>query len=76
MSMHIKTNDPDFVRDDSSTALINTNVNAYKLYKLNRINKSQLTMHKEEITSLKNQINELTQLVNKLIEGKHDQSSS
>lgn len=70
--MYIKTNDPDFVRDEHSTALINTNVQAYKQYKIARANKQQIGSYKQEIDDLKSQVKNLTELVNRLIEGKHD----
>lgn len=69
--MHIKTTDPDFVRDDSTNALINTNVNAYKQYKLARAGKLQASSQEHKIKSLESQVQELTSLVKELLKDKH-----
>ena len=63
----IKTNNPDFWRDESSNALINTNVNAYKLYKQQRQNASKNV----ELDRLKDEVAELKLLVKKLLEEKN-----
>lgn len=63
----IKTNNPDFWRDESSNSLINTNVNAYKLYKQQR----QSNNREAEVTKLKEEVSELKMLVKKLLEEKN-----
>ena len=63
----VKTDNPNFLRDESSNALINTNVNAFKLYKQQR----QYSKKESEIESLKDEVAELKMLVKKLLEEKN-----
>lgn len=56
----VKTEYPDYSRDEDSHALINTNVNAYKQYKSQRENKNI-------INKLNNDIEDLKSLVQTLI---------
>lgn len=69
--MLYKTNDPDFVRDDSNFAIINTNVNAYKQYKLARASKLAVAGQEDKIKKLEDQVNELTSLVKELLKEKN-----
>lgn len=68
---YLKTNDPDFVRDANSTALINTNVRAYIQYKEARANKKQVHSNEEELKNLKNEVDELRSLVKMLLREKN-----
>jgi len=63
----VKTNNPNFLRDESTNALINTNVNSFKLYKQQR----QYRKKESEIESLKDEVAELKMLVKKLLEEKN-----
>jgi len=55
----IKTEYPDFSRDESSHALINTNVNAYKQYKLQRENRNVIDKLNKDIEDLKSLVQTL-----------------
>jgi hypothetical protein len=67
----LKTTDPDFVRDESSFALINTNVNAYKQYKLARANKLAVASNEQKIKELETEVSELKTLVRELLKEKN-----
>ena len=67
----IKTDDPNFVRDESTNALINTNVNAYKLYKQQRENMTAQTQSEQEISELKQKLLEMDALIKTLIREKN-----
>jgi len=67
----IKTQNPDFSRDQSNFALINTNVNAYKQYKLQRNNRNQIAKQEEEIKKLTSDIEQLKELVKLLVKDKN-----
>lgn len=73
--MYSKTNDPDFVRDDHSRALINTNVSAYKLYKQQRASQQHIDSVNKEIDSLKEELSEMKQLLKDLLREKHGNSN-
>lgn len=67
----IKTQNPDFCRDESNYALINTNVSAFNLYKQQRKNRKNINAQEKEIENLKSEINELKSLVKHLIKEKN-----
>ena len=67
----IRTDDPNFVRDESTNALINTNVNAYKLYKQQRENMTAQTQSEQEISELKQKLLEMDALIKTLIREKN-----
>jgi cell division protein FtsB len=71
----IKTQNPDFSRDESNYALINTNVSAFNLYKQQRKNRNNITAQDKEIDNLKSEINELKLLVKQLVKEKNGQDS-
>jgi len=60
----------DFIRDTASGALINTNINAYKQYKLNRDSSKTISELNTEIGDLKTQVEELKTLLYKVLEEK------
>jgi adenylate cyclase class IV len=60
----------DFTRDTASGALINTNINAYKQYKLNRDSSKTISELNTEIGDLKTQVEELKTLLYKVLEEK------
>ena len=66
-NMLVKTSDPDFHRDEDSTALINTNVSAYKQYKLARENKKFNELQENKIASLEAELKELRSIVKELV---------
>lgn len=68
--MKIKTDSDDFFRDNSSNALINNNVNAYRLYKQQRDSHSKSKELQDEIDNLKQDISEIKFLLNILINKK------
>jgi len=69
--MLVKTSDPDFHRDQDTTALINTNVSAFKQYKLARATKNSSMQNERKIEQLENEIQELKTLVKELIKDRN-----
>ncbi len=67
----VKTQHPDFFRDESNSALINTNVNAYKQYKLQREQRKKLARQDKEVNNLKNELDELKQIIKQLVKEKN-----
>lgn len=73
--MYAKTNDPDFVRDEASGALINTNVSAYKLYKQQRSSQSYIKSLDSEVNDLRSEVDELKQIIKDILREKHGNSN-
>jgi len=67
----IRTDDPNFARDESTNALINTNVNAFKLYKQQRDNMAAQSQSEQEISELKHKLLEMDALIKNLIREKN-----
>ena len=67
----IKTDDPNFVRDEGTNALINTNVNAFKLYKQQRESMTAQSQNEQEINDLKQKLLEMDALIKNLIREKN-----
>ena len=67
----IRTDDPNFARDESTNALINTNVNAFKLYKQQRDNMAAQSQSEQEISELKQRLLEMDALIKNLIREKN-----
>jgi RNA-binding protein YlmH len=65
--MLVKTNDPDFLRDEGSQALINTNINAFNQYKLARAGRESVMNQEKRIKSLENDISQLKELINNIV---------
>jgi hypothetical protein len=65
--MQIKTDSEEFVRDSSTGALINSNVNNYKLYKQQRESAKTFGNLREEVDSLKNDISDIKSMLSVLI---------
>lgn len=63
----IKTENPDFIRDDSNHALINTNVNAYKQYVQQRQSHKKVTDIEDEVGILKKDVSEIKEMLMILI---------
>lgn len=64
--------DKDFIRDEGSGALINTNVNAFKQYKLNRDSNKTISALNGQVNDLKSQVDELKTLLYKVLEEKNN----
>jgi hypothetical protein len=69
--MLVKTQVPDFSRDETTGALVNTNANAYRLYKQQRQNQQTVESLNGELTSVKSELNELKALIKTLLEEKN-----
>ena len=69
--MLVNTQLPDFSRDATTGALVNTNVNAYRLYKQQRQNQQTVESLNGELTSVKSELNELKALIKTLLEEKN-----
>lgn len=67
----VKTDDSDFRRDETNNALINTNVNAYLIYKQKREANKIASLNIKKINDLEKEIQQLKELVIKLAEGKN-----
>jgi hypothetical protein len=67
----IRTDDPNFARDEGTNALINTNVNAFKLYKQQRDNMAAQSQSEQEISELKQKLLEMDALIKNLIREKN-----
>jgi len=67
----IRTDDPNFARDEGTNALINTNVNAFKLYKQQRDNMAAQSQSEQEISELKHKLLEMDALIKNLIREKN-----
>lgn len=67
-NMLSKTSDPNFYRDESNHALINTNASAYKLYKQRREGEKTISSLNEDVKGLKSEVTELKNLIKELME--------
>ena len=59
----IKTENPDYIRDDSNHALINTNVNAYKNYVQQRQAQKKVIDIEDEVGNLKRDVGEIKEML-------------
>lgn len=59
----LKTEYPDFYKDEVNGGVINTNVNAYKLYKQQRDNERKNRDLNKEVADLKNELQQLKKLI-------------
>lgn len=66
--MIVKTEDSDFLRDQSNYALINNNINAYNLYKQQRKQQSDFNSVQQEIDALKNDMSDIKSMLHILIQ--------
>lgn len=67
----MKDNDSDFVRDERSNALINTNVRAYQAYKQHRQTITVQSEQEKEIISLRSELAQMKDLLQALIREKN-----
>lgn len=63
----IKTENPDYIRDDNNHALINTNVNAYKQYVQQRQAQKKVIDIEYEVGNLKKDVGEIKEMLMILI---------
>jgi hypothetical protein len=70
----IKTNDPDFLKDPDTGALVSNNIRAFNKFKLKeeqtkkiKIQESDLNTIKSEVSELKNEICEIKDLLHQLL---------
>jgi len=63
----IKTENPDYIRDDNNHALINTNVNAYKQYVQQRQAQKKVIDIEYEVGNLKRDVGEIKEMLMILI---------
>lgn len=59
----IKTENPDYIRDDGNHALINTNVNAYKQYVQQRQAQRRVIDMEEDIGNLKKDVSDIKEML-------------
>lgn len=71
----VKTTDPDFFRDESSGAVINTNVTAFRSYKQQRNNQGTIESLNGKINNLENEISELKTLLKEIVRDKYGNSN-
>jgi hypothetical protein len=64
----IKTEDASFVRDPSSNALINSNVDAYKMYIQQRKQQKDKSDLQGQIDNLKSDLGDIKQMLSVLIQ--------
>jgi len=63
----IKTENPDYIRDDNNHALINTNVNAYKQYVQQRQAQKKVIDIEYEVGNLKRDVGKIKEMLMILI---------
>lgn len=66
--MFVKTENPGYVRDTDSMAVINTDIESFKNYKLMREEKLKVQKLTNEVDSLKQDLNQLKNLLTKVLE--------
>jgi hypothetical protein len=66
--MIVKTEDNDFNRDQSNFALINTNIEAYKLYRRQRAYGAETTNLQHQVDALKSDIADIKDMLKVLIQ--------
>ena len=64
--MH-KTENDGYLRDDNNSALINTNINAYKQYVSQRESQKKVRSLESEVDSLKSDITDIKEMLSILI---------
>lgn len=72
----IKTEYPDFFKDKDNGGVINTNINAYKLYKQQRENDKRNKDLNNEVSSLKQEIEQLKKIIYESLRDKDGNSHS
>jgi hypothetical protein len=72
----VKTEDSDFLRDQSNYALINSNINAYNLYKQQRKQQYDFSNVQQEIDMLKTDISDIKNMLGILIQRENNGSTN
>jgi hypothetical protein len=63
-----KTDDTNFMKDPASGAIINTNIAAYKMHRLQRENEQTSTSIKTEVDNLKQDMSDIKKMLEILIQ--------
>lgn len=63
-----KTDDSNFMKDMNNGAVINTNIAAYKMHKLQRESEQSSTSIKNEVDSLKQEMSDIKKMLEILIQ--------
>ena len=71
----IKTEDPSFVRDKRSTAILNTDKAGYTQFRMERERVLQMQRTAQEVATLQQDMKEIKQLLQLLINGKTNGTS-
>ena len=71
----IKTEDPSFVRDKRSTAILNIDKAGYTQFKMEREQALQAMRTTQEVAKLQRDMDEIKQLLQQLINGKTNGTS-
>lgn len=74
--MIVKTEDSDFLRDQTNYALINSNINAYNLYKQQRKQQYDFSNVQQEIDMLKTDISDIKNMLGILIQRENNGSTN
>jgi len=68
----IKTSNPQFFREESSSAIINNDVSAYEAYKDKRTQQQQMQSLSHEVASLKDELGEMKDILLRILNGRND----
>jgi len=74
--MIVKTEDSDFNRDDSNFALINSNVEAYRLYRNQRAQQNEHANLQRQINTLKDDMKDIKSMLKVLIQRENNGTSN
>lgn len=70
MKNWVKTEDPSFVREPNTNAVINIDTNGYRRFKEERERVIKMQQLAQDVTSLQNDIGDIKQMLQQLINGK------
>jgi hypothetical protein len=70
MKNWVKTEDPNFVREPNTNAVINIDTNGYRRFKEERERVIKMQQLAQDVTSLQNDIGDIKQMLQQLINGK------
>jgi hypothetical protein len=65
--MKIKTDSENFMRDQRNSALLNTDVNAFKLYRQQRESQTAVSTVQEQVDGLKQDVSDIKEMLKILI---------
>jgi len=74
--MIVKTEDKDFNRDQRNFALINSNVEAYKIYQRQRAQSAENNNLQRQIDTLKDDMNDIKSMLKVLIQRENNGTSN